>query len=132
MQREGNLQIRTVDINAKKPLTSILESIPNFMEHYDSLIDAGAYLKGVDNEQVVEQLSKCKKTGKKKAVVHVTTDNEKVIQTLGREDAQPLQNRKDIKMSERITYYDQAHRIGTDIAHEQTARAAAQSMRKCT
>lgn len=119
----GNLDIHIINLDADRPLDSIVNAVPDFMDRYDSLIEAGYYLKGMDNKTVVQELGKLK--SKKKAVVYVTTENEKVIQTLGRDDdAQPLQNRKDIKMEERLTYYDQFHTIGTDIPHAKTARAA--------
>jgi len=123
MFEAGDLSIRTVNLDAEQPLASILAAVPEFMDRYDSLIDAGYYLKGVDSQDVAAKLSQNKKTNKR-ALVYVTTENAKVIQTLGKDDAQPLQNRKDIQMQERITYYDQAHTIGTDIPHAQTARAA--------
>ena len=119
---KGEQAMRTINLDSQKPASSLLDELPDFMERYASLIDAGYYLKGVDNESVVETMGEYN-TGKKKGVVHLTMENEKVIQIFGKEDKQPLQNRKDIKMDERLTYYDQVHTIGTDIPHAQTARA---------
>lgn len=117
-----DLTIKTLPIDVEHPLESILDQIPNFLDRYDAFIDAGAYLKGIDNSDVVEILSKYPTTNKK-AVLHITTTNEKVIQTLGKDDIMSASQRPDIAMNERLTYYDQAHRIGTDIPHEKEARA---------
>lgn len=121
MFEAGELSIRSFALDPENPLQSILNTDPNFMDRYDSIIDAGYYLKGVDQQSMIEQMGNIK--SKKKAFVYITNENEKVIQTFGKEDTQPLQNRKDIKMEERLSYYDQGHTIGTDIPHAPTARA---------
>ena len=121
MFESGDLVMREVKLDPENPLGSILDEVPDFMDRYDSFIDAGYYLKGVDNQDV---LKLGKKKSKKKGLVSVTNENQKVIQTFGKDDAQPLQNRKDIKAEDQFSYYDHVHTIGTDIPHARTARAA--------
>ncbi len=120
--QEGHLHIHSFKLNPHKPLDSMLQAFPKFLDTYDALIDAGYYLKGVDAPEVLTSLSQ-QSLGKKTALAYITTKNEKVIQQFNKEELYPLQTRQDIKMEERLTYFDQAHTIGTDIPHAPCAHA---------
>lgn len=132
--QKGNLAINIADIDPTKPLEGIMNAKDqkgekvDFWARYDSVIDAGSYLKGTTNEEVADELvedldSLEKGATKKKAVVFVSSDtNEKVLRQGGNTTA--LKDRKDIKDDERISIYDEGHTIGTDIPHAQNARAA--------
>ncbi len=117
------LTIHTFKLAAEHPLESLMTYCPDFVETYDALIDAGYYLKGLEPEAVVEGLAQANKS-KKRAIVYINTNNEKRIQPLDQGASYLLENRPDIKMEERLTYFDQAHAIGTDIPHATQARAA--------
>ena len=83
---DGNpmLQIREVDIDPDDPLTSIVNE--EFYQRYDALIDAGAYMKGIDNENVAAKLgtnAKGVKGVEKRAAVFIDRDNAKVLQDFG-------------------------------------------------
>lgn len=112
---KGTLKIRTVDIDPDKPLDSLM-AMPEFSD-YHSLIDAGYYLRGVNNEEAATLLAE----KLNKPCVYVTQDNEKrVKRSDGSEQALEAVT---LAPDERVTYYDQAHTIGTDIPHSKNAVA---------
>lgn len=100
----------------KDPLNQIAEG------KYDAVIDAGAYFKNKETEEVIDQLMQNRTDIK--AAVYVTEEGEKAIKPYGNEEPRLLAARTDIHLEERITYYAQKDVIGTDIVQKQHARAA--------
>jgi len=113
-------QVKEIDLDPENPLESIIDGCSTgnggFFTQYRALIDAGAYMKGISNQEIGNSL------GQREPTVIVDDENRKVVMDKGR--ITPLEERRDLEPQNRFSYYDQAHTTGTDIAQSQTAKAA--------
>ncbi|MGM0440519.1 MAG: DUF3638 domain-containing protein, partial [Chlamydiota bacterium] len=119
--------IRVVDTEGGDILGAIKGGLPSgdsIMGRYSALIDTGAYFKGVSNAEVAQKLAGLEGKGGRRAVAYVDSNNDKVLQDFGTTETTLLSQRRDIRASQRFSYYDQPHTIGTDIPHDAGARAA--------
>ena len=92
---------------------------------YNALIDTGALVTGMSNQQVAQFVLAQDHGDRYDAAVFINEKNEKVfLSKLDNRVAKPLQ-RCGCPLYRRFTFYDQMHTTGTDVHQAINARAAA-------
>ncbi|MDP1836472.1 MAG: DUF3638 domain-containing protein [Chlamydiales bacterium] len=122
--KDGRLGVKTMtEFDERKPVESIVNQ-EGFWDRYDTLIDAGAYIRGPSNDEVAKALGDNVKGTKKTAVAFVDNEDKLVLQEFGSDIKVALGDRKDVPVENRFNFYAQANSIGTDMPNGTTARAA--------
>lgn len=119
LSKKCNSPESIVEIQGDKP-SSALKNILTFIDSHrkiSAIIDEGVVLQGLKNEKVAEEiLSYIKKSRPDlDAVVFYTSDKKLVIWEKDSKTFKPLEQSK-IPPERRLTYYDNNHTFGADIA----------------
>ncbi len=121
---EGRLHINTLEnFDESKPVESIIGQ-EGFFATYDTLIDAGAYIRGPNNDEVAAKIAETADGSRKKAVAFVDVEDKLVVQEFGSDIKNALADRKDVPIENRFNFYAQGNSIGTDMPNVRTGRAA--------
>ncbi len=111
-------KVKKIQYNPASPLQSFADLTD---KGYKALIDTGAYLRGVENEDFIVQALDNAEEGS----VGIYYDETGTL--VGRkkgEKAVPLDQMEEGDLEKRITLYDQSHTVGTDVKQAKTAVAA--------
>jgi hypothetical protein len=116
--------IRTFEFNPEQPVASLLENV-GFVEEAQALIDTGAYLRGISNEQFTQ--SALKKAQKDRVPLEgvIYFDEAGSIVKKRTADSAPLalETAQTVDRMHDRTLYDQAHTVGADIKQGKKAKA---------
>lgn len=123
-RKKDDIAIRTIDLDVEDPIGSIMQST-QFTERYQALIDAGAYLKGRDNEEFIQAVlqESRDKNIPVAAGVYFNAGGIIVSKAGVHDESIPLAYAPTIDLMNQRTLYDQADTIGADIAQGKKARA---------
>eukprot|EP01060_Flectonema_neradi_P040006 TRINITY_DN8997_c1_g1_i1.p1 TRINITY_DN8997_c1_g1~~TRINITY_DN8997_c1_g1_i1.p1 ORF type:complete len:4144 (+),score=716.08 TRINITY_DN8997_c1_g1_i1:58-12489(+) len=112
--------IVTAEVKSKWSARSILEDIAKADPPYHALIDTGAYITNMDNNEVAAYLLKYLPEWYEGVVFLDKQDNKMVLSRTGR--VVPF-SQCGITEQRRFTFYDQIHTTGMDIKQAPTAKA---------
>ena len=112
--------VTTAEIKSKWSAKSILEDIAKADPPYHALIDTGAYITNMDNNEVAAYLLKLLPEWYEGVVFLDKQDNKMVMSRTGR--IVPF-SQCGITEQRRFTFYDQIHTTGMDIKQAPTAKA---------
>jgi hypothetical protein len=114
----SNVQLKILHGNDPKEFLSYVARQKN---HYNALIDVGAFVTGLTNEQVSRHLL-TDGLEKIEACVYLNDLNEKYVITRSTDFPVPLQQ-AGVSLNKRFTFYDHIHTTGMDIKQAIQARA---------